>query len=39
MLSIGSNINEVRIDGNLKALSRDMSAFQEFGLWIAVAPI
>ncbi|MDD5106098.1 MAG: sugar phosphate isomerase/epimerase [Desulfuromonadaceae bacterium] len=32
MLSIGSNINEVRIDGSLKALSRDMSAFHEFGL-------
>lgn len=32
MLSIGSNINEVRIDGNLKALRRDMTAFQKFGL-------
>ncbi|MBE0504678.1 MAG: sugar phosphate isomerase/epimerase [Desulfuromonadales bacterium] len=32
MLSIGSNINEVRIDGDLKALRRDMSAFHKFGL-------
>jgi len=32
MLSIGSNINEVRIDGDLKALRRDMTAFQKFGL-------
>jgi sugar phosphate isomerase/epimerase len=32
MLSIGSNINEVRVDGSLKALRRDLEAFQGFGL-------
>ncbi len=32
MLKIGSNINEVRMDGSLKALRRDLSAFSEFGL-------
>lgn len=32
MLKIGSNINEVRVDGSLKALRRDLVAFQEFGL-------
>jgi sugar phosphate isomerase/epimerase len=32
MLKIGSNINEVRVDGSLKALQRDLVAFQEFGL-------
>jgi sugar phosphate isomerase/epimerase len=39
MLSIGSNINEVRIDGNLKALSRDMAAFHAFGLSAAEIPV
>jgi sugar phosphate isomerase/epimerase len=39
MLSIGSNINEVRIDGDLKALRRDMSAFHEFGLSAAEIPV
>jgi len=32
MLNIGSNINEVRMDGSLKALQRDLAAFAEFGL-------
>lgn len=32
MLRIGSNINEVRMDGSLKALHRDLSAFLGFGL-------
>ncbi|MDK9706219.1 MAG: sugar phosphate isomerase/epimerase [Desulforhopalus sp.] len=35
MLEIGSNINEVRVDGSLKALQRDLLAFQEFGLTAA----
>ena len=35
MLKIGSNINEVRVDGSLKALQRDLAAFQEFGLTAA----
>ncbi|MGB5232940.1 MAG: sugar phosphate isomerase/epimerase family protein [Desulfoprunum sp.] len=35
MLSIGSNINEVRVDGSLRALRRDLEAFQEFGLGAA----
>jgi sugar phosphate isomerase/epimerase len=35
MLKIGSNINEVRVDGSLKALQRDLIAFQEFGLTAA----
>ena len=35
MLKIGSNINEVRVDGSLKALRRDLVAFQEFGLTAA----
>jgi len=35
MLSIGSNINEVRVDGNLRALKRDLSAFLGFGLTAA----
>jgi len=35
MLNIGSNINEVRVDGSLKALQRDLSAFQGFGLTAA----
>lgn len=32
MLKIGSNINEVRVDGNLSALRRDLDAFVDFGL-------
>ena len=32
MLSIGSNINEVRVDGNLNKLHRDLVAFLSFGL-------
>jgi sugar phosphate isomerase/epimerase len=32
MLKIGSNINEVRVDGSLAALRRDLSAFVDFGL-------
>jgi len=39
MLSIGSNINEVRVDGSMKALRRDMTAFQEFGLSAAEIPV
>ena len=35
MLSIGSNINEVRVDGSLKALRRDLEAFHGFGLTCA----
>jgi sugar phosphate isomerase/epimerase len=35
MLSIGSNINEVRVDGSLKALRRDLEAFLGFGLTAA----
>jgi sugar phosphate isomerase/epimerase len=35
MLSIGSNINEVRVDGSLKALRRDLKAFLGFGLTAA----
>lgn len=35
MLKIGSNINEVRVDGSLKALQRDLAAFAEFGLTAA----
>jgi sugar phosphate isomerase/epimerase len=35
MLNIGSNINEVRVDGSLKALHRDLSAFLGFGLTAA----
>ena len=35
MLSIGSNINEVRVDGSLKALRRDLAAFLGFGLTAA----
>ncbi|MDR3581249.1 MAG: sugar phosphate isomerase/epimerase [Oryzomonas sp.] len=35
MLSIGSNINEVRVDGSLRALRRDLSAFLDFGLTAA----
>jgi sugar phosphate isomerase/epimerase len=35
MLNIGSNINEVRVDGSLKALQRDLSAFLGFGLTAA----
>lgn len=32
MLMIGSNINEARVDGSLKALQRDLNAFAGFGL-------
>lgn len=35
MLKIGSNISEVRIDGDLDALRRDLDAFVEFGLTAA----
>ncbi len=35
MLKIGSNINEVRVDGSLSALKRDLVAFQGFGLTAA----
>ncbi|MFH0782840.1 MAG: sugar phosphate isomerase/epimerase family protein [Pseudomonadota bacterium] len=35
MLKIGSNINEIRVDGSLKALQRDLTAFQGFGLTAA----
>jgi len=35
MLSIGSNINEVRVDGSLRALKEDLSAFLCFGLTAA----
>lgn len=35
MLNIGSNINEVRVDGNFQALIDDLTAFQKFGLTAA----
>jgi len=35
MLKIGSNISEVRIDGKLEHLRRDLDAFQQFGLTAA----
>ena len=35
MLNIGSNINEVRVDGSLKALQHDLAAFLGFGLTAA----
>ena len=35
MLKIGSNISEVRIDGNLDNLRKDLDAFQQFGLTAA----
>ncbi len=35
MLNIGSNINEVRIDGNTNKLQRDLVAFLGFGLTAA----
>jgi sugar phosphate isomerase/epimerase len=35
MLNIGSNINEVRVDGSLAALRRDLDAFVDFGLTAA----
>jgi len=35
MLNIGSNINEVRVDGSLKALKHDLSAFHAFALTAA----
>lgn len=39
MLKIGSNISEVRIDGNLKALRRDLDAFLACGLTAAEIPV
>jgi sugar phosphate isomerase/epimerase len=39
MLRIGSNINEVRIDGSLDALRRDLSTFLGFGLDAAEIPV
>jgi sugar phosphate isomerase/epimerase len=39
MLSIGSNINELRVDGSLKSLKQDLDAFLEFGLTSAEIPI
>jgi len=35
MLKIGSNINEVRVDGSLRVLQRDLTAFVDFGLTAA----
>ncbi len=35
MLSIGSNINEVRVDGNLSKLHRDLASFLSIGLTAA----
>ena len=35
MLNIGSNINEARVDGSLKALHHDLAAFFGFGLTAA----
>lgn len=35
MLSIGSNINEMRVDGSLNALRSDLTAFLGFGLTAA----
>jgi sugar phosphate isomerase/epimerase len=35
MLSIGSNINEVRVDGSLSALRKDLESFLSFGLTAA----
>jgi len=35
MLSIGSNINEVRVDGSLNALRNDLTSFLGFGLTAA----
>ena len=35
MLNIGSNINEARVDGSLKALRHDLAAFRGFGLTAA----
>ncbi len=35
MLNIGSNINEARMDGSLKALQLDLAAFRRFGLTAA----
>lgn len=39
MLKIGSNISEVRIDGDLEALRRDLDAFLSFGLSAAEIPV
>lgn len=38
MLKIGSQINEVRVDGDLDALHRDLDAFAAFGLEAAEIP-
>ena len=35
MLSIGSNINEARVDGSLRAMRRDLESFADFGLTAA----
>jgi sugar phosphate isomerase/epimerase len=35
MLNIGSNINEARVDGSLRAMRRDLESFAEFGLTAA----
>ncbi|MDT8421968.1 MAG: sugar phosphate isomerase/epimerase [Desulfuromonadales bacterium] len=39
MLKIGSNISEVRIDGNLKSLRLDLDAFLACGLTAAEIPV
>ena len=39
MLKIGSQINEVRVDGDLDALRRDLDAFAEFGLEAVEIPV
>lgn len=39
MLKIGSNISEVRIDGNLSALRRDLDTFLACGLTAAEIPV
>ncbi len=39
MLNIGSNISDIRIDGSLSALRKDLDAFLEFGLTAAEIPV
>jgi sugar phosphate isomerase/epimerase len=39
MRRIGSNINELRLDGSMPALRRDLAAFQAFGLDAAEIPV
>ncbi|AMV73720.1 TIM barrel protein [Desulfuromonas carbonis] len=39
MLKIGSQINEVRVDGDLDALRRDLEAFADFGLEAVEIPV